>query len=223
MRRYRRSRQLASKERGDEVATGRGTHPEPTPARAPDLVRWGPVVAGAAIGLGVLALLNTLWLAVATGSGDGWVAGNLAWFLGGSAAIALLLAGVLAGALAGVRRALAGLANGITTWGLLFVLSLTASIPGAVNLASGLGTGLADGNATAGGALRGFTVESALWTSFWSLLVGLVLAAVGGLLGARLGRSVVLAAEHTHSDDGPGRRERDLEGAHAGEGSSRAR
>ncbi len=175
------------------------------PTRAPDLVRWGPVVASVAIALGIFALLNSLWLAIAYGAEDDWVSGNLAWFVGGPAAFALLLAGLIAGVLAGVRGAGAGLANGTTAWGLVFVLSVTAVIPGAVNLTARLGAGVGPGGAL-GAAGGGFTAESALWTSFWSLLVGLVLAAIGGIVGGTRRRPVVLAEERPQEADpeGPG-------------------
>jgi hypothetical protein len=148
------------------------------------------VVAGAVIGLGVFALLNALWLAIASGPGGDWVAGNLTWLLGASAMISLLLAGVIAGGLAGVRGAMAGMANGITAWGLLFVLSLTAFIPGTVDLSSRIGSGVADGPIGGGFGTpgRGLTIEAALWTTFWSLLAGLVLAAIGRFLGGRMRR-----------------------------------
>jgi len=178
-----------------------------TLTRAPDLVRWGPVVAGVVIGLGFFALLNALWLAIAYSTGDGWVSGNLAWFVGISAAVSLLLAGLIAGALAGVRGMMAGLANGVTAWSLLFILSLTAIIPGALNLTSLLGTGLQQGTTPVGGTLGaaggGFTVQSALWTSFWSLLVGLMLAAAGGILGGKMRRPVELPKAHQRGDDTP--------------------
>ncbi|MCO1660898.1 hypothetical protein [Pseudonocardia humida] len=176
------------------VATAhRGSGPEP--ARTPDLIRWGPVVAGATIGLAVFALFSTLWLAVATGAGDDPVEAYLPWFMGATAAFALLLAGVVAGLFAGARGSLAGLANGVTAWGLLFVLSLTAIVPGAANLTAGLGSGLGRADARAGGALGGVTAESALWAGFWSLLVGLLLAALGGLIGGRVRRPVEPAEE----------------------------
>lgn len=187
--------------------TSRVRYDASTLTRAPDLVRWGPVIAGVVIGLGFFALLNALWLAIAYSASDGWVSGNLAWFVGISAALALLLAGLIAGALAGVRGMMAGLANGITAWSLLFILSLTAIIPGALNLTSLLGTSLRQGTTTAGGTLGaaggGFTVESALWTSFWSLLVGLVLAAGGGILGGKMRRPVELPEEHVQGEDVP--------------------
>ena len=106
------------------------------------------------IGLGVFALLNALWLAIASGPGGDWVAGHLAWFLGASAMASLLLAGVIAGGLAGIPGALAGMANGITAWGLLFVLSLTAFIPGTVDLTSRIGSGVADGPSAVASARR---------------------------------------------------------------------
>jgi hypothetical protein len=171
------------------------------PGRAPDLIRWGPVVAGAAIGLGVFALLSTLWLAIAAGAGDDPVEAYLPWFLGATAAFALLLAGIIAGLFAGARGRLAGLANGITAWGLLFVLSLTAVVPGAANLTTGFGTGLGQGEARVGGAVGGVSAETALWAGFWSLLVGLLLAAVGGLLGGVVRRPVQLAEARSQVDE----------------------
>ncbi len=188
-------------------------HPRPAPAapqptRPPDLIRWGPVVAGAAIGLAVFALLSTLWLAIAAGPGADPVQANLPWFMGPTAAFALLLAGVIAGLFAGARGALAGLANGVTAWALLFVLSLTAIVPGAANLTAGLGSGLGQGQGRAGGALGGVTAEGALWAGFWSLLVGLVLAGLGGMIGGRArrpaGSSAQPAAHSGAADTDPG-------------------
>lgn len=176
-----------------------------TVVRAPDLVRWGPVIAGGILGLGFFALVNTLWLAIASSPGNGWVSGNLPWFLGATAAVSLLLGGWIAGLLAGVRGVLAGLINGITAWALLFLLSITAVIPGAAGLTAALSGGLPAGTGTVGGPLGtpggGFTLGSALWTSFWSLLVGLVLAAAGGILGGRMHRPVKTAANQPRSGD----------------------
>lgn len=157
-----------------------------TVTRTPDLVRWGAVFAGVIIGLGFFALLTTLWFAFAFSTGDGWVGGNLGWFVGVTAAVSLLIAGWVAGALAGVRGTLAGLVNGVAAWGLLFILSVTAVLPGAASLA---GVGMQGGP---GGPL---TPASGMWTAFWSLLVGLVLAAVGGILGGRMHRPVLAAGE----------------------------
>jgi hypothetical protein len=163
-----------------------------TLTRTPDLVRWGPVAAGVIIGLGFFALLNSLWFAVAYGAAGGWVSGNLSWFVGGTAALSLLIAGCVAGALAGVRGMLAGLVNGTAAWGLLFIISVTAVLPGALNLT---GAGIPQGGPL-GPDGQGLTAASAMWTAFWSLLVGLALAAGGGILGGRMRRSVVVDEEH---------------------------
>ncbi len=181
-----------------------------TPGRITDLVRWGPVVAGVVIALGFFALMNVLWLALAYsvdgGDGTGWISGNLGWFIGVTAAVALMLAGFLAGFFSGPRGAGAGATNGLTAWGLLFVLSLTAIVPGALNLTDQLGAGLQDDQTTVGGPLGtaggGFTVESALWVSFWSLLAGVVLAALGGVLGGKLRRPLV-GAKRSSRDPAP--------------------
>jgi len=175
-------------------------HDDSTITRAPDLVRWGPVIAAVIIGLGFFALLNALWFAIAHGSGSGWFSGSLAWVVGGTAATSLLVADVLAGALAGVRGPLAGLVNGVAAWALLFILSVTALVPGAASVTSMLGSELQQGAPPAAGG--GITMASALWTTFWSLLVGLVLAALGGILGGRIRRPVVLPEQRSSDDDG---------------------
>ena len=153
-----------------------------------DLVRWGPIVAGVVVGLGAFALLDALWLAMAAGHADGLVAGNLDWFVGGTAIGALLVAGFVAGLTSGARGVGAGLANGVTTWGLLVVLSLLVGIPGVLAL-----------NAV---VHYDVTARSALWTLFWSLLIGLGCAALGGMLGGVIRRSVAVAEART-TDETP--------------------
>ena len=173
-------------------------------ARVPDVVRWAAVIAGVVIGLGIFAMLNALWWAIEYSAGDGWVSRNLAWLLGGSAAVSLLLAGLIAGVIAGARGTLAGLINGATAWGLLFLVSLTAIIPGGINLTSKLRSGVEQGATTFGGypgAGGEFTVAWTLWTTFWSLLVGLVLAVIGGILGGRLRRPAPLADQYLENAD----------------------
>jgi hypothetical protein len=175
-------------------------------ARAPDVVRWAAVISGVVIGLGIFAMLNALWWAIEYSAGDGWVSRNLAWLLGGSAAISLLLAGLTAGAIAGAQGTLAGLINGATAWGLLFLVSLTAIVPSGMNLTSKLRSGVEQGATTFGGypgAGGEFTVAWTLWTTFWSLLVGLVLAVIGGIIGGRLRRPVPLADQYPQNADAP--------------------
>jgi hypothetical protein len=177
-------------------AESRLRHDDTTVTRTPDLVRWGPVFAGVIIGLGFFALLCSLWFAIAFA--DGWISDALAWFVGVTAAVSLLIAGWIAGALAGVRGTLAGLVNGIAAWGLLFILSVAAVLPGAANLAD---AGMAQGTDALGPT--DLTVGSAMWTGFWSLLVGLVLAAAGGIAGGRMNRPVMTGDERQPTEPVP--------------------
>lgn len=166
---------------------------------APNLVRWGAVFGGTVIGLGFFALVSSLWLAIAysDSDGSGWITGNLAWFLAGTAITSLLLAGLLAGFLSGVRGAASGLLNGLTAWGVLFVASLLTVIPGLTQITSALGTGIGAGTNTLGGSVGqsggGVTAESAVWATFWSLLIGAAVAALGGVLGGKIKREVQVA------------------------------
>lgn len=175
---------------------------------APNLVRWGAVFGGTVISLGVFALLSSLWLATAysDADGSGWISGNLAWFLAGTAIVSLFLAGLLAGYLSGVRGAASGLLNGMTAWGLLFVASLLTVVPGLTQITSRLGAGIGAGTNTIGGQIGqsggGVTAESAVWATFWSLLIGALVAALGGVLGGSVKRDVTVAdADVRGSDD----------------------
>lgn len=182
------------------------THSDHDNRLAPNLVRWGAVFGGTVISLGIFGLVSSLWLAIAysDSDGSGWVSGNLAWFIAGTAVLALFTGGLLAGFLSGVRGAAAGLMNGMTAWGLLFVLSLLTVIPGLAQLTTQLGTGLADGTNTIGGSIGtsggGVTAESAVWATFWSLLVGAVVAGLGGVLGGSVTREVEVARTDVRGD-----------------------
>src|SRR5690606_2985930 len=79
------------------------------------MIRWGAVIAGAAVGLGVMALLTSFF--VALGSETQTVANNLQWWGFLSALVALFVAGVLAGALSRAHGPGTGLLHGITAWG----------------------------------------------------------------------------------------------------------
>ena len=128
-----------------------------------DLIRWGPTICGVVIAATAFATLNALWLALAYQTPDNLWRANLQWFVGGTAAGSLFLAGLLAGLLSGVRGVGAGLVNGATAWGLLFLLSLSAVIPGAFNLITELGDTLGGGIANA----RETDLSVGMWTAFW--------------------------------------------------------
>jgi hypothetical protein len=169
------------------------------PPRHTDLVRSGPVLSGVVVGMGLFALVDVLWLALAHDADSRWAGDALRWLSSGTAAVALLLTGFTAGLFAGVRGMGAGLAHGLTAWGLLLLLSVTAVVPGALDLTVMLAAGFEEDVTTTAGVLRaavdGATSDSALWASFWTLVVGLMLAASGGVLGGALRRPTAAPAE----------------------------
>ena len=114
-----------------------------TGSPSPQRIRWGAVFAGVVVGLALLALLTTLWFALAFNSDVETVPVNLEWYVGITAIASLFIGGLLAGWLSGVRGAGSGLFNGITMWGLILIVALAVGIPAIFNVfpTSGSGTG----------------------------------------------------------------------------------
>jgi hypothetical protein len=153
------------------------------------LIRWSAIFGGLILGLGLLMVLTSLFLALAYGSGINDVRDNLSWFIGGSAIAALFVGAILTGYLSGVRSAGTGMLHGFALWGLLLALTLTVGIPSILNVFN-LGTvvtqatqGLTDGDGS-----------TALWASFWTLAGGFFAAGIGGALGGAMSRGA-----RTHS------------------------
>jgi hypothetical protein len=161
--------------------------------RGMNLVRWGPVFAGAIIGLAIMLLLGALWSAWAQETTG--VADNLEWFFFGSAIFSLLVAGFLAGFLAGTRGWGPGLLHGLTVWGLILVGLIAAGVPSAQAIFDAAATPIDDIGGTA------------LWATFLGMAVGLVLAAIGGVLGGSLRRPPAMYG--TMGDDDRYERDRD--------------
>jgi hypothetical protein len=158
----------------------------PWPAAAvgspsPQRIRWGAVFGGAVIGIAMLALLTTLWYALAYGSGMEQIRGNLEWYVGGSAIVCLFVAGLLAGWLSGVNGAGSGFFNGVTIWALILVVVLSVGIPSILNVFN-LGR-VAQIEVTGGLLASG---EDVLWAAFLSILGGLVACGLGGMIGGAL-------------------------------------
>ena len=101
---------------------------------SPQRVRWGAVFAGVVLGLALLALLTTLWFALAYNSNVDVVRDNLEWFIGGTAVAALFLGGLLSGWLSGVRGPGSGFFNGITMWGLILIVAVAVGLPAVFNI-----------------------------------------------------------------------------------------
>jgi hypothetical protein len=141
-------------------------------------VRWGAIFAGAVWGLAVMAVLTSLWLALAYPSEIDFVRDNLEWFIAGSGAFALFVAGFLAGFLTDNRGPGSGWLHGMTAWGLLLIAALSFGIPsvfGLFNVGQLRTIGETD--------LVGPEVSDVLWVTFLTLVVGAVAAAVGGTIG----------------------------------------
>jgi hypothetical protein len=151
------------------------THRTAASPAAPSLIRWGAVVGGVILGMSLLLLLASLWVAIGFGAGTDAVADNLEWFLAGSAVVAMFVGGYLAGWLSGVPGTGPGFFNGLTVWGAILIGSLAVGIPGALNMVT------IDPNTIAGGEVG--VDGQALWAPFVSLLIGAIAAGLGGVLG----------------------------------------
>jgi peptidoglycan/LPS O-acetylase OafA/YrhL len=141
---------------------------------APAYVRWGPVFAGAIIGLAILFLANSLWMALATGSDMDFVGRNVHWFGLASALVALYAGGLIAGWMTGVRGIGAGLVTGLTVWGLVLIGTLVLGVPESLDVFGFTAAPLSEWGA------------DPLWATFWSLIGGLAVAVAGGTVGAGL-------------------------------------
>jgi len=150
------------------------------------LIRWSAVFAGTLLGLATLALLSSLWFALARASNVEVVQTNIEWFVGGSAVFCLFLAGLLAGYLSGVRGGGTGFLHGATIWGLLLFATLSLGIPAILNVFNfnQIATNVQDAAATPADPV----VYGALWGTFWTILGGFIAAGLGGAIGGAVTR-----------------------------------
>jgi len=153
-----------------------------------DVVRWGPILGGVFVALGILVMLGLLGAAVgiaalATGTattGDIATAGGI-WG-GVSLIVALFVGGWLAASTSNVAGTFAGIVEGSVVWAVLVVFGLVLAALGA---AVGLGVFFSQfGIPTPGGGMTTMSSTAAGWT-FVALLIGLVAALVGGWIGSQ--------------------------------------
>jgi len=150
----------------------------------PQRIRWGAVFAGAVLGIALLALLTTLWFALAYATGNDQIRTNIEWYVGISGIVCLFLAGLLAGWLSGVQGLGSGFFNGVTIWALMLILTLSVGVPAVMNVFNlGRVTQL---EAQAGGLLS--TDSNVLWATFFSIVGGLVASGLGGAIGGAITR-----------------------------------
>jgi hypothetical protein len=149
---------------------------------SPQKIRWGAVFAGVVLGLALLALLTTLWFALAFNSDVETVRVNLEWYVGITAIASLFIGGLMAGWLSGVRGAGSGLFNGITMWGLILIVALAVGIPAIFNVFNlGRVSAITDGIGSTGSG-----VDTVLWASFWTILGGFLASGLGGMIGGAI-------------------------------------
>ena len=142
------------------------------------LIRWGAVFAGAVWGLALMAVLSTLWLALAYPSNSEIVRDNLQWFVAGSGAFALFVAGLVAGMLSENRGIGSGWLHGMTAWGLLLITALIFGLPSVFGLFSVGQLRTIDSTDLVGPA-----ASDALWATFLTLVIGAAAAMLGGFMG----------------------------------------
>ena len=172
------------------------------------LIQWRAVFGGVVIGLAIMLMLTSLWLALGLGSGMENVTANLDWYLAGSGIFAMLFAGYLAGWLSGIRGFSAGLVNGMAVWALVLIGGLLIATPV-------LGVLGFQQTATIEGAAQATIATQAVWPVFWSLVIGFGAAVLGGFLGGISPRAAAPEIEvvereddHEHQDDDRPRRTR---------------
>jgi hypothetical protein len=152
---------------------------------SPQRIRWGAVFGGAVLGIALLALLSTLWFALAYGSGNDQIRTNMEWYVGISGVACLFIAGLLAGWLSGVRGVGSGFFNGVTIWALMLILTLSVGVPAVMNVFN-LGRVTTLDTETSG--LLGTASDTVLWAAFFSILGGLVASGLGGAIGGAVTR-----------------------------------
>jgi hypothetical protein len=171
------------------------TWPTAVGSPSPQRIRWGAVFGGAVLGIALLALLTTLWFALAYGADVTSIRTNLEWYVGISAIACLFLAGLIAGWLSGVNGVGSGFFNGVTIWGLTLIATVTAGVPAVLNVFNLGRIGTID---TTSQGLLAQSDSTVLWATFASILGGLVASGLGGMIGGALTRP---ANAHLVDDD----------------------
>ena len=162
-----------------------GMWPAAVGSPSPQRIRWGAVFGGAVLGIALLALLTSLWFALAYGSEVDSIRQNLEWYVGISAIGCLFLAGLMAGWLSGVHGAGSGFFNGVTIWALMLIATVTVGVPAVLNVFNLGRIGTLD---TSTSGLLSQSDSTVLWATFATILGGLVASGLGGMIGGALAR-----------------------------------
>jgi len=159
-----------------------------------DHVRWGPVLAGTAVGLGATIIMSVLGLAIGSSAFEpgtdlsDWGTGAGIWGAV-TALVAFFAAGWVAGRSATLRDSGSSTLTGFVAGAALLVTLIVLTSMGATNLMGFLGSNFsnvvdfASSNAAAEGAGTFDTVEEGAWATFIVMVVAMIVAALGGLIG----------------------------------------
>jgi hypothetical protein len=144
------------------------------------LIRWGPVFAGAVIGLALAAMAASLWFALAFERGTATFRDYLDWWVAGTAIGGTLVGAFIAGLASARRGPGSGLLQGLTLWGLLVIALMTLGI----SAAGIFGTTF---DVQIGGST--YTIRTtSYWSVFWTMVIGFGAAVIGGMFGGAIPR-----------------------------------
>jgi len=160
-----------------------------------DHVRWGPSLAGAAVGLGVTAVMAVLGLAIGSSAFEpgtdvtDWTTSAGVW---GAVTVfvAFLIAGWVAGRAATTEDGGSSALTGFVAGAVLLVTLMWLTTVGVTNLVgflganfSGISSFATEATTSAAGSNTFSSFEDGAWATFAIMVVGLALAAIGGFLG----------------------------------------
>jgi len=171
-----------------------------------DHVRWGPSLAGTAVGLGLTAIMAILGLAIGSSAFEpgtdvtDWTTSAGVW---GAVTVfvAFLAAGWVAGRAATTEDGGSSALTGFVAGAALLVTLIWLTTVGVTNRVGFLGANFSGISTFATEATTGATggntfnsVENGAWATFAVMVVGLALAAIGGFLGHRESDEFVTSA-----------------------------
>ena len=149
------------------------------------LIRWSAVFAGTLLGLATLALLTSLWLALARASNVDMIQRNIEWFIGASAVGCLFLAGLLARLPLGRPRGRDGLPARRDDLG---PAAARDAVGGDPRDPQRLQRWAADATTSRRPRRPARPCYGALWGTFWTILGGFLAAGIGGAIGGAVTR-----------------------------------
>lgn len=160
----------------------------PAAFEIPDLVRWGPILAGLVTAFSTWMLLNLLGLAIGIGGVQPGAPPTPAEAITPSALwtalsllIGLFVGGYIASRTAGITGGFVSAVNGAMVWASWLTLLLILTALTAAGVIAAPGAPAAPGFTITPGLIS--ALAGAAWGSFIALLLGLVAAILGGIVG----------------------------------------